>query len=186
MNKTNISKEILLSTAKEIVAQSSIQTLNMREVAKRCGIAVGSIYNYFPSKEDFIIETIESIWQEIMQDLTNCSLSLSFTENILLLFNNIKKGCKKYPSFFQLHSISFNNLDKNKGRQAMHQYFNIIKALLLKSLEQDPDVRENVFCNKFTKPDFVDFVFSNILTLLMNEEPSCDFLLQIIKKIIYK
>ncbi|EYE87805.1 TetR family transcriptional regulator [Fervidicella metallireducens AeB] len=186
MNKTYISKEILILTAKEIVAQSSIQALNMREVAQRCGIAVGSIYNYFPSKEDFIIATIESIWQEIMHDLTNCSLSLNFAENVFLLFNNIHKGCQKYPSFFQLHSMSLNNLDKNKGRQAMQQYFNTIKALLLKNLEKDPDVRENVFCNEFTKPDFVDFIFSNILTLLMNEEQSCDFLLQIIKHIIYK
>lgn len=186
MNKTLISKEALLSAGKEIVAQSGIQSLNMREVAQKCGIAVGSIYNYFPSKGDFIIATIESIWAEITNDLTSFSLSISFTENIILLFNNIQKISEKYPSFFQLHSMSLTNADKNKGREIMHLYFSNIKKILLEALNQDPNVIENNFSNNFTKSNFIDFVFLNILTLLINGESSCDFLIEIIKRIIYK
>ncbi|MCX7883935.1 MAG: TetR/AcrR family transcriptional regulator [Caloramator sp.] len=186
MNKTLIPKEALLSAGKEIVAQSGIQSLNMREVAQKCGIAVGSIYNYFPSKGDFIIATIESIWAEIMKGLPSFTLSISFTENIILLFDNIQKVSKKYPSFLQLHSMSLTNTDKIKGRETMHLYFSNIKRTLLEALNQDPNVIENNFSNNFTKSDFVDFVFSNILMLLTNGESSCDFLLEIIKRIIYK
>lgn len=186
MKKTLISKESILSAGKEIVNQSGIQALNMRDVAQRCGIAVGSVYNYFPSKGDLIIATIESVWTEIMHDSKGCYSAPGFTENILFLFKNIQRGSKRYPSFFRMHPISLENIDKNKGREVMHRYFGHMKKGLLEALDQDPNVREDIFSDKFTKSAFVDFVFSNILTVLMNEESSCDYLLEIVKRTIYE
>lgn len=186
MNKTLTSRENILSAGKGIITQSGIQTLNMRNVAQRCGIAVGSVYNYFPSKGDLIIATVESVWIEIMHDVKGCHSKLGFIENLLFLFKSIQKGSREYPSFFSVHSMSFANVDKNKGREVMHLYFAHIKKGLLEALDQDPNVREDVFSDKFTKSDFVNFIFSNILTLLMNEEPYCDYLLEIVKRIIYE
>lgn len=186
MNKTLTSREAILSAGKEIVSQSGIQALNMRELAQKCGISVGSIYNYFPSKEDLIIATVESIWTEIMYDSIGFHSKLGFTENLLFLFESIQKGSKKYPSFFSVHSMSFANIDKNKGREVMNRYFSLIKKGLIKALDQDPNVRKDAFSDKFTKSDFADFVFSNILTLLMLEESSCGCLLEIVRRTIYK
>ena len=59
MNKTLISKEYILSKCKEMVIESGIQSLNMRDVASRCSVSVGTVYNYFPSKSDMIVATIE-------------------------------------------------------------------------------------------------------------------------------
>lgn len=185
MKKTLISKEFIISAGKEIVTESGIQALNMRDIAQRCDISVGSVYNYFPSKEDLGIAIIESIWTEIIHNSKEYHSTLGFTENILFLFKNIQKGSKRYPSFFRVHPMTLSNMDKNKGREVMHRYFGHMKNGLIKSLDQDPNVREDVFSDKFTKAKFVDFVFSNILTLLMKEEKSCDYLVEIVKCIIY-
>lgn len=48
MSKTITSQEAILGAGKEIVLEYGLQGLNIRDVAKRCGISVGSIYNYFP------------------------------------------------------------------------------------------------------------------------------------------
>lgn len=77
------------------------------------------------------------------------------------------------------------NLDKNKGREVMNQYFVHIKNELLKSLHNDQCIRKDAFSNQFTKSDFVDFVFSNIIILLIKGVKSCDFLLEIAKCAIY-
>ena len=69
MNKAVTSKEDILSVSKEMVAQCGIQAINMRNVAKECGVAVGSVYNYFPSKNDLIIAVIDVIWKEIIQGI---------------------------------------------------------------------------------------------------------------------
>ena len=185
MNKTITSREAILSAGKEIISQSGIQGLNMRDVAGKCGFSVGSIYNHFPSKGDLIVAAIESVWAEIMHDSQGCNPQYNFAENILSLFNNIQKGCKKYPSFFSAHSISVATLDKSKGREVMNRYFDHIKNGLLESLHHDQNIRKNAFTNQFAKPDFVEFVFSNVIALLAEEAKSCDFLLEIVNRVIY-
>lgn len=180
-----ITKEAILSVGKEIVAQAGITALNMRHIAQRCNISVGSVYNYFPSKGDLIIATIESVWQEIIYDSTTSQPKIGFLENIQFLFGNIQKGSTAYPSFFTLHPTSLATMHKKPGRDVMHQYFASMKKGLLTALEQDPKVREDVFSETFTESEFIDFVFSNILTLLMHEKVSCDYLLEIIKRILY-
>ncbi|RPF43149.1 TetR family transcriptional regulator [Hydrogenoanaerobacterium saccharovorans] len=185
MNKTLTSREAILSVGKEVVSQSGIQALNMRDVALKCGVSVGSIYNYFPSKSDLVLATVESVWREIMHDSKGCCSQSGFVQSVLSLFESVQKGCKKYPSFFSLHSMSFANVDKSKAREVMKQYFSHIKRALLEALEKDQAVRKNTFSDNFTKTEFVDFVFSNILTLLMREEASCNCLLEVIKRTIY-
>lgn len=58
------SKEAILRVGRDIVIKFGLQGLNIRDVAKQCGVSVGSIYNYFPTKSDLIIATIESVWRK--------------------------------------------------------------------------------------------------------------------------
>ena len=185
MNKTLTSREAILSVCKEVVIQSGIQALNIRGIAEKCGVSVGSVYNYFPSKGDLMIATVESVWKEIMHGSKGCISNHSFVENVSSLYNSIQDGCEKYPAFFSIHSMSIASLDKDKGRDVMNRYFVHIESALLKALDFDENVREDVFSDNFTKEAFVDFIFSNIITLLMKKDKSCDFLLELIKRTIY-
>lgn len=185
MKTKSISKEAILSAGKEIVAQSGINALNIRNLAQRCSISVGSVYNYFPSKGDLIIATIESVWQEILYESNIDQVTLGFTEHIEFLFRNIQKGSEKYPSFFSVHPMSLANVHKTTGREVMHQYVEHMKQSLLNALAQDPNVKEDIFTETFTQTSFVDFVFSNIITLLSNGKNDCTYLLEIVGHILY-
>lgn len=185
MKSRQISQEAILSVGKEIVTQSGFDALNMRTIAQRCNISVGSVYNYFPSKGELVTATIASIWQEIIYDSHTGVKRLGFLETIQILFEKIYKGSEKYPSFFTVHPMSLPNIQKQQGREMMDRYFMHIKNGLLTSLEEDPEVIEDVFTDRFTKPAFVDFVFSNILTLLMNGKTSCEYLLEVVRQILY-
>ncbi len=68
MNKTITSEKDILEISKRIASEKGLQAITMRSVAKECDVAVGSIYNYYASKNDLLIATIASIWQEIIQD----------------------------------------------------------------------------------------------------------------------
>lgn len=185
MKKSITSREMILSTGREIIQQSGVQGLNMRGVADKSGVSVGTIYNYFPSKGDLVTGTIFSIWMEITDDFQSYFKQDNFIGNISSLCNSIEKGCLKYPSFLSGHSMSFANLDKSKGREVMNQYFILIKNILLESLDQDQHIRKEVFTKEFTKTDFIDFVFSNIVTAMRNEGDSCEFLLKVVRSIVY-
>ncbi|MDD4781161.1 MAG: TetR/AcrR family transcriptional regulator [Tissierellia bacterium] len=92
----------------------SYYELNMKDVAHKCGISVGSVYNYFQSKGDLIVATIESIWtsnrtmfikylggllmQAIMETLFDVVyLTTVVTLGIIMIKNS--KGNKQYTLF---------------------------------------------------------------------------------------
>lgn len=47
--------------------KKGIAAVNMRTVASECGIALGSLYNYFSSKSELLSATIEAVWKDIFQ-----------------------------------------------------------------------------------------------------------------------
>lgn len=186
MNKAVTSREEILSISKEMAADQGIQAINMRNVAKQCGVAVGSVYNYFPSKNDLIIATVDAIWREIIQGISDRRSSTGFIENVEKLFYGVKSGGEKYPFFFGIHSMSIARSGKEKGRETMNQYFESLKSELLLSLQTDPNVKQEFFSERCTQTDFIEFVFSNLISLLIREQDSCDLLSEIIKGAIYK
>ena len=52
MPKQVIDPERLVSQAYAIASRDGISALSVRKVATACGIAVGSVYGYFPTKAD--------------------------------------------------------------------------------------------------------------------------------------
>jgi AcrR family transcriptional regulator len=185
MNKTVTSKEAILAVAKEVVLSSGLQNLNIRDVADKCSVSVGSIYNYFPTKGDLILSTIESIWREILVLDASENPSQSFTDKVESLFHRIRDGLGQSPSFFLSHSMNAASLDKEKGRESMNRYLGIIRKDLLHALNEDHRVETQRFTETFSKETFVDFVFSNIITLLLNQSSSCQVLLEVIQRVIY-
>ncbi len=53
------SLQALLDAAEEVIAESGLQGLSMREVARRANLAIASVYHYFPSTAALIRTLIE-------------------------------------------------------------------------------------------------------------------------------
>ena len=185
INTIVTSKEAILAVSRALASQQGLQSLNMRTIAEKCNVSVGSVYNYFPSKSDLIAATIQDLWQSIFHMDKICNKSNSFTDYVAWIFESARVGVEEYPNFFTAHSMSFANADKGKARQVMEQYFDHMKAGLLKALQSDSGVRATVFSDDFSKSEFVDFVFANLLTLLLKQGNSCNILIEIIKRTIY-
>lgn len=167
------------------MSEKGLSSLNMRAVAEACQVALGSLYNYFPSKDDLMIATIESVWQHIFYIEKSCETNLSFPEYINRLFDRVQQGTKEYPNFFTMHSISFASSGQSKARETMEHYFSHIKKGMIQALRADPIVRKNTFSDVFTESDFIDFVLSNILSLLLQQKKDCGILLEIVRRTIY-
>jgi len=68
--------DLILSTAKGLIGERGNDSVSMREIAKQAGLAISSIYQYFPDK-NAILEAImqtyfDSIRDLITQFLTEC------------------------------------------------------------------------------------------------------------------
>lgn len=156
----------------------------MRAVASACSVALGSLYNYFPSKDDLLIATIESVWEEIFQ-LHGMKSKSGFTAFVEQLFQRVLAGSQRYPNFFSMHSFSFASGANTKARNTMMKYFGQIKQAMLESIDQDEAIKADIFTEDFTKQDLIDFCLNNLLQHLMQQRTNCKTLIEIIRRIVY-
>lgn len=184
MNIIITSKEQILEASRQLAVEEGLDKINMRAVATKTGISVGSVYNYFPAKSDLISATVQSVWSEIMRPLHKVQGDLGFIALIRFFYETVQKGTIEYPSFFTHHSLSFSDHEKSTGRETMNQFFIHLKSKLLQSLKSDTQIPEGSFSPQFSEEMFIDFVFSNILTMLVNKEKNCDYLIAIISRVL--
>ncbi|MFB0918265.1 MAG: TetR/AcrR family transcriptional regulator [Clostridiaceae bacterium] len=185
MNKSVTSKEIILEESKKIMRESGPELLGMREIAKRCGISVGSVYNYYPSKESLIADTLEAIWTEIMHGEKDMSKEKGFLESVALLYEKISKGSERYPLFLSTQSMLFDKMDKFEGKDLIGHYENHIIKGLVRALKMDDRVNKNAFNSTFPMDVFVEFIFTNILKSINDNSQDLQFILELIKRLVY-
>lgn len=183
--KVITSKEEILNTCREMVADKGMSSISMRSVAASCHVALGSLYNYFPSKEALLTETIASVWQDIFH-MGQCQhTNMTFPESVADIYAELLSGTRAYPNFFTAHSLSFTSSEKNEARITMNQYMNHILSGLKQDLEHDPACRPDTFNAQFTKEDFLQFILSSLISSLISRKQNCSTLTEMIRRTIY-
>ena len=68
MPKQVIDRDKLVAQAYAIASHDGISALSVRKVAAACGIAVGSVYGYFPTKADLTAAVLTRFFEENLSD----------------------------------------------------------------------------------------------------------------------
>ena len=186
LNTVITSKEAIMQVCRRIVAEKGMNVLNMRLVADECGIALDTLYNYFAGKDAPVLAAVESIWRDIFHADQQCAADVSFSDYVADLYARIRQGTEAYPNFLTGHSISIASAKRGEARSAMEHTFAHMKAGMLEVLRADQSVRENTFTASFSQEKFVDFVLDSMLVLLVQGQPDCAVLLEVIRRVIYE
>lgn len=184
MNNSHTTKDAIILKIREIVARDGLNALSIRGLAKELDSSVGIIYYYFPSKDELIVEAIESVWEDIFQ-ISDEIQNLSFSAYMSKIFENIISGTKKYPNFFTLHTIMLQTDEKSRAKSMMHIYMNKLKNKMREVLDGDKTVKDSTFTDSFTEDDFISFIMSNIMSLILDLSYKKDFFIKLIDKILY-
>ena len=187
MNKMITSRDELLKSAKEMVAEHGIDKLNIRSLAQKSGIATGSVYNYFPSKSDLIFSLVEDFWKTIFKpeefNLHDNTLFIHFIDE---LYNSFAKHLKVFRDVYTGQLTLMKSSDKNLGKQIEHTYLTMVHNCIRDAIDIDKSINENMWTKTFTKDLFSKFVFDNMFFMLIRGETNCEYLIEIINKILYK
>ena len=186
MKQNSTSKEAIMQACMKIVSEQGIGALNMRAVAKECNIALGTLYNYYSDKNQLVLSAIENVWKDIFGDNHSHKGNMPFTAYVRQMFELIRKGFEKYPDFFIAHSIAAANSVSGNAKGVMKQKFDHMKAGITEALNADISIEKDVFGESFTREVFAAFVLDNLVLLLALGKESCDTLIEIISRIIYK
>jgi len=92
-------KEQILEEAKKQVAENGYGKVTIRSVAKACGIGVGTVYNYFPSKDMLIASFMVEDWNGFLRKIDAASFkeAAEFLENVV---NGLIDFMEKYRVLF--------------------------------------------------------------------------------------
>ncbi len=158
----------LLEEARNMLLEFNYHELNMRTIAKRCNIGIGTFYNYFPNKEAIIGEIFRTDWL-LVSHVTAAAESngLCFKENCHLIYDAIHTFIKKYSDVFYELSMSAN---QPKGCPAQNKYdiiYDQMENLIAKSLacgdiisDMSPKQLSRFLISNFiyaSKHEYIDF-----------------------------
>jgi len=74
MRKKVVTKDFLLEIAGNIIKEEDLKACSMRAVSRKAGIGVGTLYNYYSSREELLIDLFDKSWKQTMTDLAGISL----------------------------------------------------------------------------------------------------------------
>lgn len=185
LNTVITSKEAIMQVCRRIVAEKGMKALNMRLVADECRIALGTLYNYYADKDALVLAAVESIWKDIFHAGHPKEAGSSFPDYVAALYVRIRKGAEAYPGFLTGHSISIASAKRGEAKSVMEHTFAHMKAGMLAVLRSDPSVPANAFTPSFSQEAFVGFVLDHLLILLVQGQPDCGVLLEIIRRVVY-
>jgi TetR/AcrR family transcriptional regulator, fatty acid metabolism regulator protein len=84
---------LILQAAEEVLMEKGYYETSIDEIAARVGIAKGTVYLHFPSKEDLVIAIFERDMQQLLQYIdTTMSLALSSRGKIEAIFDLMHGG----------------------------------------------------------------------------------------------
>lgn len=117
-------RENLLQEAKKQVMELGYSAMTIRSVAGACGVGVGTVYNYFPSKDNLVANFMLEDWQVCLDKMWVCckesnpekvlqgvyEVLRSFVEKYTALFEDENAGAGFATSFPQRHKMLRNQL----------------------------------------------------------------------------
>ena len=186
MHHNVTSKEKLLLAAKELAKTEGLSALQMRSLASAAGVAVGSVYNYFPNKNALLTAVVASIWFDMFHNDNAANTgNMGYCDAVSHLFSQIQKGIANYPDFFAAHRVIFEESEKENALKLRESTFSHMEKNLLVCLETDPRIRPDVFNACLPQTALVSFTFTHLLALWNSGAKDCDTLITILSKLLY-
>lgn len=174
MNHRVSSEEVILEKTMEIAMREGVDKISIRKVAAACGIAVGSVYNYYANKEALVVAAAEQFWTSILQDQEKVFRpGMSFT-----LF------LEAYYGFLYGRLATYDRswLMEIAGRQPEKQ----VVAMLQQVLDSDSRVNPSIWNMELNESAFCRYVFTNLMALLGVGENNCRFFLLLLEHLLYE
>lgn len=101
----NLPEKLIEETRRQVM-EVGYTALNIRDVAKNCGVGVGTVYNYFPSKDVLVAGFLLRDWKEslkrIHKEVEECgNVQSSEAEKVLLIiYRELLNYYERYSEVF--------------------------------------------------------------------------------------
>ena len=190
--KDDTLRDTLLELARQTADNEGIDAINISSIAKKAGVATGTVYNYFSCKDELLLALTEAYWKQALLEMDAALTADSFCGQLQQIFLFLKERIEQSAGKL-MHSLGSTEIT---GQQRMASMQVALETILLKCLEQDKNICADVWSEpfadgqgvgaSFTKEQFVRFVLHNLILLLKAGPSDLAFFFALIRRIIYK
>ncbi len=159
-------KDRLLAEARLQLEQGGYEAVTIRSIAKGCGVGVGTVYNYFPSKEALIATHLLEDWQERVRTIQLVADRSDTPQPILwCIYEQLVDFARCHLAIFSSEAAA------SSFAGSFSQYHDLLRSQLAGPLQR--------FCSS----DFgAHFIAESLLTWSMHGK-SFDEIYEILKKL---
>lgn len=137
-NKAVISKDLILETAYKLVLESGPANLSIRNVAKACGVSVGSIYNYYPTKAMLVADAIGMFWRtSLHREMFMASSEEDFVTFCERLMHDLEHTLDAFRKSWLSELAALDSESRKEVRKREEAAFDHIKRGLAVAIEHD-------------------------------------------------
>ena len=150
-----------LEAAKNELLVSDYNGFTIRSVAKRCGIAVGTLYNYFPSKDMLAAAVMLQDWTKALAVMRqSATRSQNILDGLQTIYEEIERFASVYRNVWSQYSLTsqFASDYSDRHQLLLNQLAAIIHDLLANFQADEDQVLDR-------------FVAENLLMAAVNQTP---------------
>ena len=93
-------REQLLAEARRQIAERGYGSTTIRSVAGECGLAVGTVYNYFRSKEMLVAGFMAEDWQACLSELHAMPDDATPERRLFAVYSTLTRFIEQYKNLF--------------------------------------------------------------------------------------
>lgn len=94
--------EKLAEEARRQTMESGYAAMTIRSVAKSCGVGVGTVYNYYASKDALVAAFMLTDWKLALQAIHGCAETAGTEDAVLLsIYENLTAFLDRYDAVFR-------------------------------------------------------------------------------------
>ena len=99
--------ERLAQEARRQIEESGFAAMTIRSVAKGCGVGVGTVYNYYPSKEALVATFMLDDWKKCIAHIQRCADMTQEVEVVLhVMHEKLQLFMAQYDPIFRDESAA--------------------------------------------------------------------------------
>ncbi len=174
-------RKILLDCARRIECEEGVDAVSIRRLASEANVAVGTVYNYFESKQSVLLELTEEYWGNILRAMQSVVTASRFSGQLRQIYTFLTVQMNDCAGIL-MQNLSGTGDTAQEKMAAMQR---TLERAIAGRLEQDRAIRPDVWSECFTREAFAQFVFSYLLALLRQKDGDIETFVVIVERILY-
>lgn len=178
-------KQSIFDAARELAFKNGLQYVSIRNIAKKLGISIGTIYNYYPNKSAILFDIIEDFWKTVFRDFHKVMAEeADFFKQIEALYFHLKNHLKIFRSDWLSQMSALRSEEKSEGKLREQDYMKRMTEVFNALLETHRNEFDQHKIKDLEFHKVADFIFNYFMVMLRRDEPDYYFFDLILKRIL--